>query len=159
MRGWPSRPKPNVNVTIHIISAFGHKSKAWKINLNPNDHRSAEGSEAHRRCSKCLAEDSNKRLEKGRVLNCLGSQIPRKAGDRTLYIFSRSQNLKRVHIYYLPESNKVVALTNGLHGWSKTTFCCSPRVKLMATKYKSLNLSFFPLANEIYPGLLKYSLS
>lgn len=28
----------------------------------------------------------------------------------------------------------------------------------MATKYKSLNLSFFPLANEIYPGLLKYSL-
>jgi hypothetical protein len=45
---------------------------------------------------------------KGRVLNCLGSQIPRKAGDGTLYIFSRSQNLKRMHIYYyLPESNKV----------------------------------------------------
>jgi hypothetical protein len=75
-----------------------------------------------------------------------------------LYIFSRSQNLKK-DAYILPaRKQQRLALTNGLHGWSKTTFCCSPRVKLMATKYKSLNLSF-PLANEIYPGLLKYSLS
>jgi hypothetical protein len=35
--------------------------------------------------------------ERAGVLNCLGSQIPRKAGDSTLYIFSRSQNLKRMH--------------------------------------------------------------
>ncbi len=76
-----------------------------------------------------------------------------------VHILKKPKSQKDAYIYTTTcQKATKLALTNGLHGWSKTTFCCSPRVKLMATKYKSLDLSF-PLANEIYPGLLKDSLS
>jgi hypothetical protein len=74
--------------------------------MNPSDHRSAEGSEAHRSGSKCLAEDSNKRLEKGRVLNCLGSQIPERLVIELCTYSQEAKISKRMHIYYLPESNR-----------------------------------------------------